>query len=197
MLRSAMKALKSSWCCRHLSRVFHTLIASRLRPGDSLSCLRIEAGGARGAGRRHGVVELVSKLPVQMVLIAPQAWDRLEGQTLVLIDPPFERADDYTRIAEVLRSAGRRAPGLRFLIWLPLKDLETLDSFLRSIEDAELGPILVAEARMRPLMDPMKMNGCALVLVRPIDGIEDPLREVVEWVVENLGENGEARLWRL
>lgn len=172
------------------------LIASRLRPGDSyLACeLRPEEHSALAEAMqgRAGVRTACADGFDRASSLGPA-----EGQALVLIDPPFERADDYARIAEVLRSAGRRAPALRFLIWLPLKDLETLDSFLRSIEDAELGSILVVEARMRPLMDPMKMNGCALVLVRPIDGIEDSIREVVEWVVGNLGESGEARLWRL
>jgi 23S rRNA (adenine2030-N6)-methyltransferase len=54
------------------------------------------------------------------------------------------------------------------------------------------------EARLRPLLDPMKMNGCALVIANPPAGVDAPLREACEWVVSILGDaGGEARLWSL
>ncbi|RYF88285.1 MAG: 23S rRNA (adenine(2030)-N(6))-methyltransferase RlmJ, partial [Caulobacteraceae bacterium] len=85
------------------------------------------------------------------------------GRALVLIDPPFERPDDYRRIAEALSAVRARNAGAVVAVWLPLKDLETFDGFLRSVEP--LAPdALVAECRLRKLDNPMKMNGCALVI---------------------------------
>ena len=75
-------------------------------------------------------------------------------------------------------------------MWLPLKDLETFDSFLRRLEDVEPGPVLVAEARLKPLRDPLKMNGCAMVLVRPPGGLEPALGQICGWVAERLGGEG-------
>ena len=50
---------------------------------------------------------------------------------------------------------------------------------------------------MRPLMDPMKMNGSAMVIVRPPRGLDGEIAAVAEALVEALGEaGGEARLWR-
>jgi 23S rRNA (adenine2030-N6)-methyltransferase len=119
------------------------------------------------------------------------------GRLLVLIDPPFERPDDYEQAASALASILRRNRSATAAIWLPLKDLETFDAFLRRIEPVAPGALIV-EARLRPLLDPMKMNGCALVITRPPSGLEAPLREACEWVVGGLGESGgESRLWRL
>ncbi|MCX7588035.1 23S rRNA (adenine(2030)-N(6))-methyltransferase RlmJ [Phenylobacterium sp. 58.2.17] len=118
-----------------------------------------------------------------------------QGAVLVLIDPPFERSDDYERCAAALGALTARNPAAVVMVWMPLKDLETFDAFLREAEDAYDGPLLVAEARMRPLTDPMKMNGCALVLANAPEGFEATLAEVCGWTVGRLGANGKAQVW--
>ena len=115
---------------------------------------------------------------------------------LALIDPPFERADDYLRTVTALKALHARNPAAVALVWLPLKDLETLDAFLRDLEDAVTGRILIAEARVRPLTNPMKMNGCALALIGGPD-MEAPISAICQWVAEALGEGGGARVYRL
>ena len=119
------------------------------------------------------------------------------GAALVLIDPPFERADDYRQIVETLTAVRRRNPQAQALVWLPLKDLETFDGFLRDLEDDLQAPALVAETRMRPLTDPMKMNGCALVLVGAPDGVAEDLEAICGWTARTLGERGESRVYRV
>ncbi len=119
------------------------------------------------------------------------------GRLLVLIDPPFERPDDYERAAEAQAAILRRNRAACVAIWLPLKDLETFDAFLRRVEDVASGA-LVAEVRLRPLTDPMKMNGCALVIAGPPAGLAAPLADVCDWVASRLGEaGGTGRVWPL
>ncbi|MEI6440337.1 MAG: 23S rRNA (adenine(2030)-N(6))-methyltransferase RlmJ [Alphaproteobacteria bacterium] len=171
------------------------LIANRLRPGDSyLACeLRAEEHSVLAntmQGRAGVKTACVDGFQCAAELSA------FSGETFFLIDPPFERADDYAQTARTLRLVAQRSPGARFLIWLPLKDLETFDSFVRSIEDICHGSVIIAEARMRPLADPLKMNGCVLVLVNFGKEIEAPVKDLISWVVKTLGENGEARVWR-
>jgi 23S rRNA (adenine2030-N6)-methyltransferase len=58
------------------------------------------------------------------------------------------------------------------------------------------GATLVAEARLRPLTNPMKMNGCALVVVNPPAGAEAAATEICGWVAGALGEaGGRAEVW--
>jgi 23S rRNA (adenine2030-N6)-methyltransferase len=116
----------------------------------------------------------------------------------LLIDPPFERPDDYLRTAETLRDVLGAKPDAVALVWLPLKDLETLDSFVRRLEAAGIPHALVAEARMRPLHQPMRMNGCALVAVNAPSGFAVELEAICGFVVDALGEpGGRARLWSI
>ena len=57
---------------------------------------------------------------------------------------------------------------------------------------------LVIEARLRPLADPMRLNGCALVVVNPPPGLEAAARPACDWVVARLGSTGgQARVWGL
>jgi 23S rRNA (adenine2030-N6)-methyltransferase len=172
------------------------LIAEALRPGDRyIACeLRPEEHDAlrtvlRGRGKAvrtlnaDGYAAAVTQCPAQ-------------GRVLVLIDPPFEKADDYTRIVETLAALRRRNRSAQALVWLPIKDLETLDSFLRDLEDEVAAPMLVAEARVKPLSDPMKMNGCALVLVDGPD-LAAPFAAICGWVAEALGSGGAAKVYPL
>ena len=114
---------------------------------------------------------------------------------LVLIDPPFEKPDDYARAAETAVAVARRDPSATVAIWTPLKDLETFDAFIRRLQ-GRVGPTLAAEARLRPLTDPMKMNGCAMVVVNPPAGCEAAANEICGWVANALGEaGGRAEVW--
>jgi 23S rRNA (adenine2030-N6)-methyltransferase len=127
---------------------------------------------------------------------APQRLPKA-GHVTVLIDPPFERADDYARTVATAAAVRRKARDAQVLIWLPLKDLETFDAFLRDLEDAVDAPLLVAETRMRPLTDPLRMNGCALVLVGAPPGLTPKLEAICGWTAETLGKGGSARVYTL
>ncbi|MCC7267387.1 MAG: 23S rRNA (adenine(2030)-N(6))-methyltransferase RlmJ [Caulobacteraceae bacterium] len=117
-----------------------------------------------------------------------------KGPALALIDAPFEQGEDYPRTARAMQAILRRNPAATVMAWLPLKDLDTFDRFLGDLEDT---PVLVAEARLRPLTDPMKMNGCALAIAGASDGLETQLEAICAWVLEAAGEAGaRSRIWR-
>jgi len=105
----------------------------------------------------------------------------------VLIDPPFEQPDDYNRAADTAAAIARADPRAMVAIWTPLKDMETFDGFLRRLDQAGIKRMLVAEARLRPLTDPMKMNGCAMVVLNPPPGAEEAANQVCGWVAATLG----------
>jgi 23S rRNA (adenine2030-N6)-methyltransferase len=111
-------------------------------------------------------------------------------------DPPFEAADEYRRIVEAVGAVLARDPSGVIAIWLPLKDLDTFDRFITALED--LGPprSLIAEARLRPLNDPLKMNGCAMVVVGAPAAAGRDIEAATHWVARTLGGPGAAdRLW--
>ena len=170
------------------------LIAEALRPGDRYLACELRPD-------EHGALGVLMKGKAGVRTLCADGYDEAAretppGRVLVLIDPPFERADDYGRIVETLAAVRRRNRAAQALVWMPLKDLETFDAFLRDLEDELHAPALVAEARMRPLSDPLKMNGCALVLVDGPD-LAAPLAAICGWVAQALGAGGAGRVYAL
>jgi len=123
-------------------------------------------------------------------------WAAEATGALVLIDPPFEQPDDYHRAADTAAAIARADPRATVAIWTPLKDMETFDGFLRRLDQAVIKRALVAEARLRPLSDPMRMNGCAVVVLNPPPGAEQAATEVCGWVASTLGGGGaRSEVW--
>ena len=177
------------------------LIAAALRPQDRLTACELRPDdfallttalkGAR-APNAQGVHKDGFAVAAQQGPVGKAA------RTLVLIDPPFERSDDYAQILRTARAVLRRDPAAMVMVWLPLKDLETFDRFLRDLETGGFPPPLIAEARLRPLSDPLRMNGCAIVALNDPPGLDDDARAICAWTAATLGEAGaEARIWRL
>lgn len=123
------------------------------------------------------------------------------GRRLVVIDPPFERGDEYPNIVAAVRADRARGGEAAYAIWTPIKDLQTFDSFLGAIESIGFEGGLAVEARLQPLTDPMKMNGCAMVLLgskAAVEGVRAPATQAAEWLVGALGgQGGQARVERL
>ncbi len=172
------------------------LIAERLRPGDVYVGAELHGEDfvlAQQAlapfSERAGVVN------TDGYGLAEQSAQR-EGRLFVLVDPPFERADDYHRTAELAGAVLRRKPAAVMAIWTPLKDLETFDAFIRRLESAVRAPVLVAELRLKPLDNPLRLNGCAMIFINAPKDLASSLPLTLDWLAAHLGEPGaKGRLW--
>jgi len=169
------------------------LIASGLRPRDSYIACEIRpddhAALKNALPRNLGAVVLKA----DGWAVAAERTPRAPARVLVLIDPPFERGDVYAQIGRTVRAVTRANRGAVIAVWLPIKDLATYDAFLGELEDAAAGaPTVVAEVRLRPLSDPMKMNGCAMAVVRPPPRLAEAAGRIAAWIAERLGESGAA-----
>ncbi len=174
------------------------LILGALRPGDRfIACelqqdvhaelARLFAGHANADARQADGYAAVAE-------VARRAQSRL----MVLIDPPFERSDDYTRLADTVRALRAVKADAVVLIWTPLKDLETFDRFVRQLEAIPGLEATVSEMRLRRLLDPMKMNGCVLVVVNAPPGFDGDLEEISTFIATTLGEpDGGAKTWHV
>ena len=128
-----------------------------------------------------------------------------EKELFFLIDPPFEQFEDYDDTVSVLFKILEQRPSARAMVWLPIKDIETLDRFVRLLEtafdqldQAQRPHGLMAEMRLRSLWTPMKLNGCALLSLNPPLGFSDALEAIAKAVVARFGDqDGLAKLWTI
>lgn len=170
------------------------LIAERLRQGDRLIACESRSDD-------HGALRLALRAWPLAEAVKTDGWSlaarrapRSPSPLLVLIDPPYEAPDDAARAAELTRTVLAINRQAILAIWAPIKDLTSFDSMVGTLEDAARGrPILVAQVRLRALSDPMRLNGCAMVIINPPVGLERRAKAIVDWISANLGEGGEGQ----
>lgn len=170
------------------------LITRALRPGDRYLACELRADEHRALQATLGTFSEAQALRADGFRTAAQRTPK-DARALVLIDPPFERDDDHARILETAAAVLERNPAAQTMVWLPLKDLATFDAFLGDFEDAVARPVLIAETRLRPLSDPIKMNGCALVFANAPAALREPLEAICGWTARACGEAGAGRVY--
>ncbi|MBS0410681.1 MAG: 23S rRNA (adenine(2030)-N(6))-methyltransferase RlmJ [Proteobacteria bacterium] len=182
------------------------LIALRLRPGDRyIGCEVRPDDGADLKANLRGQAGAAVRLADGWTTAAAEARAAAKAgrRLFVLIDPPFERGDDYPAIAEAVGRVLAAAPAAVIAVWVPIKDLATFDSLLGDVEDAAADAVkgtapalLVSEVRLRPLDDPMKMNGCAMLVLGAPAGTEAGARAAADWIAAACGGPGAKALTR-
>lgn len=164
------------------------LIQALLRPDDRLTCCELhpdEYAGLRrffAADRRVGVHRR-------------DAWEALGAllppmprRGLVLIDPPFERADEFDRLAEGLRRGHARFPTGVFAAWYPIKRMAAVRAFHDRMRSSGISDTVAAELTLREPLDPARLNGCGLMIINPPYRFEQALPPILSALRERLGD---------
>ena len=99
---------------------------------------------------------------------APRAMlPPLEKRALVLIDPPFEAADEMKRVAATVEEGLRRSPAAVFAIWYPLTGRASTAPLFLPLRERRLAPTLTAELRVAGDSAEVGMGGCGLAILNP------------------------------
>lgn len=90
-----------------------------------------------------------------------------ERRGLVLIDPPFESADEFERLAEALRDGLARWATGTFVLWYPIKRPDAVAAFLGDVAAACGSRTAIALEVLVSQPDGIRLAGCGLVVVNP------------------------------
>jgi 23S rRNA (adenine2030-N6)-methyltransferase len=141
---------------RHMLREGDHLMACELHPVDHATLAAAMQGDARvRVYALDGYLALKAFLPPK------------PRRGLVLIDPPFEATDEFSRLIEAVRGAHRRWASGIYLIWLPIKDRRAVATFYGELAMTGIPRILRAELMVRASGDAEGFDGCALVIINP------------------------------
>jgi 23S rRNA (adenine2030-N6)-methyltransferase len=174
------------------------LVQAFLRPQDRLTACELEPNAA-AALTRHLRGDARSKA------IAIDGWTALnayvppkERRGLVLIDPPFEDAGDFPRLAQALEAAHRKWAGGTYLLWYPITDRTAPDALARRLARSGMAKILRAELRVAAAhprsvpeaSDGNRLGACALIVVNPPWTLADELAVLLPELAATMSPGG-------
>ena len=162
-----------------LLRPADRLIACELHPEDAATLRRTMRGAENVAvHERDGYEAIGAFLPPP------------EKRALVLIDPPFERTDEFAAVETALLAGWRKFKSGVFVVWYPIKHRAPVRAFFESLKLTPLRDVIAVEFLRRPDTDPGRLNGCGLLVVNPPYGFEAEAAPVLAACETALGEPG-------
>jgi 23S rRNA (adenine2030-N6)-methyltransferase len=130
------------------------LVANEIEPGAAQSLAR-----ALGRDRRCKVVTLDGWTALRAQLPPP------ERRGLVLIDPPFEQPNEFSRLRDELAAAHRKWPSGIFLVWYPVKDRTGPDLLAKGLRREGMAKLLRAELAVGGVAEPQRLRRCGLIVI--------------------------------
>ena len=160
------------------------LIRAALRPGDRFVACELHPSDALAlkrefAGDRAVEVRQADGYQALKALLPP-----VERRGLVLIDPPFEAADEFERLGRAVRHGLRRFATGCYALWYPIKDAAVVSDFLGSLAAPRL---LVMTLRLGGEADAGTLTACGLAVINPPWRFEEAMAEALPWIATALG----------
>lgn len=168
------------------------LAAHCLRRDDRLVAAdlsRDELGRLQGVlgGRRHTSIARIDGYHALKAHLPPT-----ERRGLVLIDPPYDRRDEFRQLVRALRFAWQRWPTGVYLAWYPIQARAVVDTLHRGVITGGLSPALAGEVVWDPSPPTGRMQGCGMLVLNPPWQLETWLEPAFAWLCERLAQRAEA-----
>jgi 23S rRNA (adenine2030-N6)-methyltransferase len=154
-------------------------VACELHPQDALALKREFAGDCAVEVRdEDGYHSLKALLPPA------------ERRGLVLVDPPFESADEFEVLKRALHHGLRRFATGCYAVWYPIKDEAAVADFVAAFAALKS---LRLELSVPPAAKG-KLAACGLLVINPPWKFEEAMREALPWVAVQLGHGVSASI---
>jgi 23S rRNA (adenine2030-N6)-methyltransferase len=119
-----------------------------------------------------------------------------ERRGLILIDPTFEKPEEWKHLFTSIKVGLKQFPTGVFAIWYPIKDLWQVKQFLKSIASLGLESAVVAELGIYPQDAPLSLMGSGMLIINPPWQCAAVLEKTLPWVWKVLAVSG-AGGWRV
>jgi 23S rRNA (adenine2030-N6)-methyltransferase len=168
-----------------------------LRPQDSLVACELEAGA------RSSLIDALRR-DTQARVVDLDGWTALpafvppkERRGLVLIDPPFERKDEFERVAAGFAAAYAKWPTGCYLMWYPVKSRRATDVLAQRVAGIAAaggeGKCLRLEFSVAPQQAEGALTSTGLLVVNQPWTLADELRVILPELERPLGQGGPGR----
>lgn len=117
---------------------------------------------------------------------------------VVLIDPPYEIKDDYTKAVDTIIQGGKKFASGTYILWYPVVKRELVNKMEQQFLASPLKNILQVEFCLRADTDEYGMTGTGLFIVNPPWQLASQLDTILPYLTRKLGDkNTSSRLVQL
>lgn len=163
------------------------------RPDDRLALCELQPDEAAALDRESVYARKARMYPVDGYGAPRAMLPPLERRALVLIDPPYEAADEMSRVARAVEEALARSPAAVIAVWYPLSARVATAPLFRLLRERRLAPTLIAEFRVRADSDEPGLGGCGLAMINPPWQFDLAMRPVLAQLARLLALDEGAR----
>ena len=169
-----------------------------LRPQDRLTACEVEPKA------RKRLIDALRR-DTQARVVDLDGWVALpafvppkERRGLILIDPPYERKDEFDRLAEGFAEAFAKWPTGIYLMWYPVKSRRASDDLARHVAGvvgagAAPGKCLRLEFSVAPQAAEPGLTSAGVLIANPPWTLAGELRAILPELEKPLGRGGAGR----
>lgn len=173
------------------------LVRTLLRPGDRLLCCELHP-------EDHAALRALFRGDAQVAVHHRDGWEALRALTpfpekrgLVLVDPPFEAAGEFDRMAAGIALVAQRFRAAVQACWYPIKHRAPVRSFHAALRQGGVRDLVAAELWLREPTDPQRLNGCGLLVANPPYRFEDEGGTILAALLDRLGAGEPGQGWAM
>ncbi len=138
-----------------------------LRPNDRLIACELEPHAARSLkaalrGDHRAKVLAIDSWMALNANVPPK-----ERRGLVLADPSYEEAEDFSRLPAGLAEAHRKWPTGIYMLWYPIKDRTAAEALARRLRRLDVPKVMRCEITLGPARADAGLIGSGLIVVNP------------------------------
>ena len=169
------------------------LVRAWLRAQDRLVACELEPGAFTALSRSMQRDARIKTLEIDGWTALKAYVPPKERRGLVLIDPAFERDDEYRRLADSFADTYRKWTTGIYALWYPIKGRSEPDALAKRLRRLSIPKMLRAELIVSPLRDPTRLNGSGLILINPPWTLDRELKILLPALARILGSDNQGR----
>jgi 23S rRNA (adenine2030-N6)-methyltransferase len=110
-----------------------------------------------------------------------------EKRGVVLIDPPFEKRDEFQTLIRQMKEWKKRFPTGCYILWYPIKAHLAVDEMKQAAKELGLARTWCLETMLYPREQPETFNGSGLIIFNAPYQIPQRLKALMPFLTYNMG----------
>ncbi|WP_237480402.1 23S rRNA (adenine(2030)-N(6))-methyltransferase RlmJ [Lichenibacterium dinghuense] len=165
-----------------------------LRPEDRLTLCELHPDDAAALKREIGGDKRVRVMASDGYAALNAVLPPPERRGLVLIDPPFEKTDEFDRLLAALLRAHAKWPTGSYMVWYPLKNRAAVGRFAAGLAGSGMKRVLQVHLLVGD-PDAGPLAGSGLAFVNPPYTLKAEAEALLPWLAAVMGRPGQPTEW--